>query len=69
MNEDEKKRFIVENNKRLLTICLENQGENMIALGPKCYTFWNKDVEKPENEKTKVKEVKEQQNLDVIKPM
>ena len=29
--------------KKLLGLAIEKQGDNMIALGPKCYTSWNND--------------------------
>ena len=32
--------------KKMLGLAIENQGDNMIALGPKCYTSWNNDGKK-----------------------
>ena len=49
-------------------ICVENQGENMVALRPKCYTFWNGDVKTAEKKKMKLKGLNLERNWDKIQP-
>jgi hypothetical protein len=56
---DNEKFIQISHTKKLLGLAIEKQGENMCALGPKCYTQWNNDNSKP---KLKVKGVKLGQN-------
>ena len=35
----------IEDEKKLLGLAIEKEGENMIALAPKCYTIWNGENE------------------------
>ena len=44
MNTSEFESFIkMSHKKKLLGLAIENEGHNMIALSPKCYTSWNND--------------------------
>ena len=53
-NPNIKDKFLaIKDKKKLLGLCIENQGNRMIALAPKCYTI-EKDYEE-ETEKGKVK--------------
>ena len=47
----------MKDEKKLLGLCIENQGENMIALSPKCYT-----IDKPGQPTIKVKGINKKQN-------
>jgi hypothetical protein len=55
----EHEKFVqISHNKKLLGLAIEKQGENMISLGPKCYTQFNNDGKS----KLKVKGIRLQQN-------
>jgi hypothetical protein len=50
-NLKEHEKFVqISHNKKLLGLAIEKQGDNMYALGPKCYTQFNND-----NSKSKLK--------------
>ena len=43
----------IQSEKKLLGLAIEKEGENCVALAPKCYTIWNNGVEKPVSLKLK----------------
>ena len=43
----------IQSEKKLLGLAIEKEGENCVALAPKCYTIWNNDSQKPVSLKLK----------------
>jgi hypothetical protein len=56
---DNEKFIKMSHEKKLLGLAIEKQGENMISLGPKCYTQWNNDGN---DSKVKLKGIRLKQN-------